>query len=199
VLPTLKSAIRLSIVRNEEIGTIRVEECFFRRILDEDINDTVCHLEELLDFLHGASVDDLIAVNGEVDSFVIDTRDMSREECDDAAEMRVSDGGEVRLASHEAALDKNLAVLELLSIRGESADGEETEERRERARSCVLHCRHALLAWSAWWYFDSTSFPYPSLWRFSLSIFSIKKKTRVVLFFYFLCDFSCLFINLECP
>jgi hypothetical protein len=24
----------------------------------------------------------------------------------------------------------------------------------------------------AWWYFDSTSFPYQLLWRFSLSIFS---------------------------
>jgi hypothetical protein len=27
----------------------------------------------------------------------------------------------------------------------------------------------------AWWYFDSTSFPYQLLWRFSLSIFSMRR------------------------
>jgi hypothetical protein len=37
---------------------------------------------------------------------------------------------------------------------------------------------HALLAWNAWWYFDSTSFPYQLLWWFSLSIFSMFSKCR---------------------
>ena len=37
---------------------------------------------------------------------------------------------------------------------------------------------HALLAWIALWYFDSTSFPYPSLWRVFLSIFFKRRKCR---------------------
>jgi hypothetical protein len=34
------------------------------------------------------------------------------------------------------------------------------------------------IALLAWWYFDSTSFPYQLLWRFSLSIFLTEKKDQ---------------------
>jgi hypothetical protein len=30
----------------------------------------------------------------------------------------------------------------------------------------------------AWWYFDSTSFPYQTLWRFSLSIFLVRRGVQ---------------------
>jgi hypothetical protein len=35
-----------------------------------------------------------------------------------------------------------------------------------------------MLGMRAWWYFDSTSFPYQLLWRFSLSIFLMCGERR---------------------
>jgi hypothetical protein len=32
--------------------------------------------------------------------------------------------------------------------------------------------------WISWWYFDSTSFPYPSLWRFLFQFFSMRWECR---------------------
>ena len=157
---------------HEDVGFIPVHGDRRRR-LDEDIDFAVRLLEELLDFGHGAVATELIAMDGEVDQSVIDTHDVSREERDGAAELRVGDGDEVGLARHEDALDEDFASLELLRLRRESADGEPGEDSGERARSC--DCGHA---WIAWWYFDSTSFPYQLLWRFSLSIFSVKMAVQ---------------------
>ena len=157
---------------HEDVGFIPVHERLLGRRLDEDIDFAARLLEELLDFGHGAVAAEFIAVDSEVDQSVIDTRDVSREERDGAAELRVRDGDEVRLTRHEDALDEDLTLLQLLRGSGERADGESRQESGERARSGVLHSGHA---WIAWWYFDSTSFPYPSLWWFSLSIFSKRR------------------------
>jgi hypothetical protein len=208
VLPCIASAsfsgackACVAVATHEDVGFIPVHERLLGRRLDEDIDFATRLLEELLDFGHGAVAAELIAVDGEVDPFVIDTRDVSREERDSAAELRVGDGDEVRLTRHEAALDEDFASLQLLRLGGESADGEPGEESGERARDCVLHRGHALLAWIAWWYFDSTSFPYQLPWRFSLSIFFNaggeqemrvhNKKNRFFLFFLF---YVCIFL-----
>ena len=157
---------------DEDVRAIPVHERHLGRRLDEDIDFATRLLEKLLDFRHRAIVTELIAVGGKVDEGVINTSDVSREEGNGAAELRVRDGDEVCLTRHEDALDEDFASLELVGLGGESADGEPGEESGEWARGDTLRRGHA---WIAWWYFDSTSFPYPSLWRFSLSIFSMRK------------------------
>ena len=82
-------------------------------------------------------------MGGEVDEGVINTRDVSREESDGAAELRVGDGNGVGLTRHEDTLDEDFASLELVGLGGESADGEPGEESGERARGCVLRSGHA--------------------------------------------------------
>jgi len=133
------------VAANEDVGFIPVHGDLGRR-LDEDIDFAARLLEELLDFGHGAVAAELIAMDGEVDQSVINTSDVSREERDGAAELRVRDGDEVGLARHEDALDEDFTRLELVGLGGESADGEPGEESGERARSCVLHSGHA---WNA--------------------------------------------------
>ena len=128
----------VAVAADEDVGFIPVHGDLGRR-LDEDIDFATRLLEELLDFGHGASMAELIAMDGKVDPFVIDARDVSREERDSAAELRVRNGDEVGLARHEDALDEDFASLQLLRLGGESADGEPGEESGERARDCVLH------------------------------------------------------------
>ena len=139
-----------------------------RRRLDEDIDFAVGLLKKLLDFCHRTIVTELIAVDGEVDEGVINARDVSREECNGSAELRVGDGNEVSITRHEAALDEDFASLELVGFGGESANGEPRQDSGERAGSDTLRRGHA---WIAWWYFDSTSFPYLSLQQKTVSIF----------------------------
>ena len=137
------AAIAIGGATDEDIRAIPVHERRLGRRLDEDIDFTARLLEELLDFRHRAIVTDLIAVCGEVDEGVINARDVSREERDSTAELRVRDGDEVGLARHEDALDEDFASLELVGLGGERADGEPGEESGERARGCVLRGGHA--------------------------------------------------------
>jgi len=87
----------VAVATHEDVGFIPVHGDLGRR-LDEDIDFAARLLEELLDFGHGAVAAELIAMDSEVDQSVIDTRDVSREERDGAAELRVGDGDEVGLA-----------------------------------------------------------------------------------------------------
>ena len=119
---------------DEDVRAIPVHERHLGRRLDEDIDFTARLLEELLDFRHRAIVTELIAVCGEVDEGVINARDVSREERDSAAKLRVGDGNGMGLTRHEDALDEDFASLELVGLGGERADGEPGEESGERAR-----------------------------------------------------------------
>jgi hypothetical protein len=157
--------------RKKDVGFIPVHERHFGRVLNEDVDFTTRLLDELLDFRHRTIVAELVAVDGEVNLSVINTRDVSREERDGTAELPVSDGDEMRLTRHEDALDKDFTLLQLLRVRGERADRKSRQESGERARGGVLHRGHDCFAWIAWWYFDSTSFPYLSLGQTSVSIF----------------------------
>jgi hypothetical protein len=69
----------------------------------------------------------------------------------------------VDLLANGAAAHAVLEVGDLIDhIRG--GDGDlERDGRDGHAWNCFCGC--------VWWYFDSTSFPYQLLWRFSLSIF----------------------------
>ena len=139
---------------DEDVRAIPVHERRLGRRLDEDIDFTARLLEKLLDFRHRAIVTELIAVCGEVDEGVINARDVSREECNGAAELRVGDGNEVGLTRHEAALDEDFASLELVGFGGESAKGEPRQESGERAGSDTLRRGHACLVVLRFYFFS---------------------------------------------